>query len=240
MKYFYFIIFILNFVFNQSWHNHPELNWQTIETEHFSVHFHDETKRSAEEAAAVAETIYEPVTAFYEFEPDSKTQIIIQDVDDISNGAAYYYDNKIIIWALPLNFDLRGSHRWMNNVITHEFTHIVQIGAAMKYPRRFPASFIQLMNYEDEKRPDVLYGYPNIIMSYPLPGVSVPPWLAEGTAQFMYPGAEFDFWDSHRDMIVRDRILNNNLLDPKAHLQSTDTSQNHHQYLSLLQEIRSP
>ena len=212
MKYFYFIIFILNFVFNQSWHNHPELDWQTIETEHFSIHFHDETKRSAEEAAAVAETIYEPVTAFYEFEPDSKTQIIIQDVDDISNGAAYYYDNKIIIWALPLNFDLRGSHRWMNNVITHEFIHIVQIGAAMKYPRRFPASFIQLMNYEDEKRPDVLYGYPNIIMSYPLPGVSVPPWLAEGTAQFMYPGAEFDFWDSHRDMIVRDRILNNHLL----------------------------
>ena len=49
-------------------------------------------------------------------------------------------------------------------------------------------------------------------MSYPLPGVSVPPWLAEGTAQFMYPGAEFDFWDSHRDMIVRDRTLNNNLL----------------------------
>ena len=49
-------------------------------------------------------------------------------------------------------------------------------------------------------------------MSYPFPGVSVPPWLAEGSAQFMYPDADFDFWDSHRDMIVRDRVLNNNLL----------------------------
>ena len=97
MKYFYFIIFILNFVFNQSWHNHPELDWQTMETEHFLIHFHTETHRSAQEAAAVAEKIYNPVTSFYEFEPDSKTQIIIQDVDDISNGAAYYYDNKIII-----------------------------------------------------------------------------------------------------------------------------------------------
>ena len=212
MKGFYFLIFIFNFMFSQSWYNHTELEWQTIETEHFLIHFHEETRRSGQEAAAVAEKIYEPITSFYEFEPDSKTHLIIQDTDDIANGAAYYYDNKIIIWALPLDFDLRGSHRWLNNVITHEFTHIVQIGAAMKYPRRFPASFIQLMNYEDEKREDVLYGYPNVIMSYPFPGVSVPPWLAEGTAQFMYPGADFDFWDSHRDMIVRDRVLNNNLL----------------------------
>ena len=195
-----------------SWNNHPELNWETIETEHFLIHFHMETKRSAEEAALVAEKIYKPVTSYYEFEPDSKTHIIIKDVDDYSNGAAYYYDNKIIIWALPMDYELRGSHRWLNNVITHEFVHIVQIGAAMKYPRRFPAAFIQNLNYENEKRTDVLYGYPNAMISYPIPGVSVPPWLAEGTAQFMYPGANFDFWDSHRDMIVRERILNGNLL----------------------------
>ena len=211
MKNAVFFLFV-SFLCSQGWYNHPELDWSTIETEHFLIHHHEETKRSAAEAAAVAERIYAPITEFYAFEPESKTHIIIEDTDDISNGAAYYYDNKIIIWALPLDFDLRGSHRWLNNVITHEFTHIIQIGAAMKYPRRFPAAFFQLMNYEKEKRPDVLYGYPNIIASYPLPGVSVPPWLAEGTAQFMYPGADFDFWDSHRDMIVRDRVLNENLL----------------------------
>ena len=111
-----------------------------------------------------------------------------------------------------MDYELRGAHRWLNNVITHEFIHIIQIGAAMKYPRRFPAAFFQYLDYEKEKRTDVLYGYPNIMMSYPIPGVSVPPWLAEGTAQFMYPGANFDFWDSHRDMIVRDRILNDNLI----------------------------
>lgn len=206
------VIIFINYIVAQGWHNHPELEWETIETEHFFIHFHIETKRSAKESAAIAEKIYKPITSFYNYEPDTKTHLIIKDVDDISNGAAYYYDNKIIIWALPLDFDLRGSHRWLNNVITHEFTHIVQIGAAMKYPRRFPASFIQFLNYETEKREDVLYGYPNVLMSYPIPGVSVPPWLAEGTAQYMYPGANFDFWDSHRDMIVRDRILNKNLL----------------------------
>ena len=53
------ILFILlsNLVVSQGWYNHPELDWQTIETEHFLIHYHTETKRSAEEAAAVAEKI---------------------------------------------------------------------------------------------------------------------------------------------------------------------------------------
>ena len=42
------------------------------------------------------------------------------------------------------------------------------------------------------------------------------PLNMEINSQFMYPGANFDFWDSHRDMIVRDRILNHNLLSFEA------------------------
>ena len=29
------ILSLLNFLFSQGWYNHPELNWETIETEHF-------------------------------------------------------------------------------------------------------------------------------------------------------------------------------------------------------------
>ena len=49
-------------------------------------------------------------------------------------------------------------------------------------------------------------------MSYPLPNAAVPPWFAEGTAQNMYDGVYFDYWDSIRDMILRDRFINDNLL----------------------------
>ncbi len=193
----------------QGWYNHPELDWQTLETEHFIIHFHQGTERSAREAGIVAEKAYGPITTIYQYEPDSKTHLIIQDTDDYSNGAAYYYDNKIVIWALPLDFDLRGSHRWMQNVISHEFTHIVQIESAMKFPRHIPGIYFQYMGYEKEKRDDVLYGFPNRIISYPLPGTAIPPWLAEGTAQHMYKEAKFDFWDSHRDMILRDKSMHN-------------------------------
>ena len=193
-------------------YNHPELNWFTIETEHFKIHYHDETETSAREAAYIAEQIYYPITKLYNYEPPTKTHLSIIDTDDISNGAAYYYDNKIIIWASPLDFELRGSHRWLQNVIAHEFVHIVSIQKSMKAGMKYPGAYLQFMGYEDEKRKDVLYGYPNQIASYPIPGATVPPWLAEGIAQYMYDGADLDHWDTHRDMIIRDRAINNNLL----------------------------
>jgi len=198
--------------FSQVEYNHPELNWHTFETEHFQIHFHDETEMTAREAATVAEVIYPKVTNFYNFSPKEKTHLILKDPDDYSNGAAYYYDNKIMIWASPLDFELRGSHRWLQNVITHEFVHIVSLQKAMKAGTKIPGAYIQFMNYEKEERPDVLYGYPNALISYPIPGAIVPPWLAEGIAQYMYDNADWDHWDSHRDMILRDRTIHDNLL----------------------------
>ena len=124
MKYIFYIILITS-LFSQSIYNHPELIWKTFETKNFIFHYHQGTENTVNEAAYVAENIYEPITNYYQYRPDEKTVIIIKDTDDFSNGTAYYYDNKIEIWALPLDFDLRGSHRWLQNVITHEFTHII-------------------------------------------------------------------------------------------------------------------
>ncbi len=206
------VMILCAFLSGQIQYNHPELDWHTFETEHFLIHFHNETERTAREGAAVAEKVYEPITSLYEHEPDEKTHLIFIDADDFSNGAAYYYDNKIFIWASPLDFALRGSHRWLQNVISHEFVHIVNIQKAMKAGRNFPGAYVQYMGYEQYKRKDVLYGFPNKLVSYPMPGTIVPPWLAEGTAQYMYEGADWDVWDSHRDMILRDRVLKDNLL----------------------------
>ena len=79
------------------WYNHPELEWKTLETEHFKIHYHQGTERSAREAAEVAEYVYKPITDLYDFRPDTKTEIVIKDVDDYSNGAAYFFENMIEI-----------------------------------------------------------------------------------------------------------------------------------------------
>ncbi|MCB0751243.1 MAG: PD40 domain-containing protein, partial [Ignavibacteriae bacterium] len=111
-----------------------------------------------------------------------------------------------------LDFDLRGSHNWLRNVISHEFTHMVQIQAAMKIGRTIPAFYLQFLNYEDKRRPDILYGFPNFIASYPVATINMPAWFAEGTAQYMRKEFDYDNWDSHRDMILRSYALDDKML----------------------------
>jgi len=188
-------------------YSHNHLEWFTIESDHFLIHFQEGNSRSAKVTARIAEEIYTPITELYQLEPDQKVSIVLKDRDDYSNGAAYFFDNKIDIWLPALDTPLRGTHNWLRNVITHEFTHIVQIQKAIKGKRKYPISYIQWLSYEDVRRPDVLYGFPNGIATLPFATINVPAWLAEGTAQYQRQGLLYETWDSHRDMILRTRIL---------------------------------
>ena len=137
---------------------------------------------------------------------------MILDTEDYANGAAFYYDNKVEIWATNLEFNLRGTTQWLRNVVTHEYAHIVSIQAGMKMPLRIPALYFQAIDFESEKRPDVINGYPDVIVSYPISGTNVPAWWAEGVAQYQSPSLSNDCWDSHRDMILRSGLMEAKLL----------------------------
>ena len=196
----------------QTYYNHPELKWRTFETDHFVIYYHDGEEFTAALAAQVSEEVYGPVTSLYDYEPDGKVHLIFQDTDDIANAATYYNDNKILFWASAMDWEMRGTHHWLRNVITHEFTHIIQLGASRKWTRRVPAFYLQVLAYEEERRPDVLYGYPNVLSSYAVPGLIIPAWFAEGTAQYQNPNLGHDYWDSQRDMHLRARALGGTLL----------------------------
>lgn len=195
--------------------NHPELDWQVIETEHFRVLYHQGLEEAAPRAAQIAEEAYGPVTRLYEYQPEGKVRILLKDYDDYANGAAYFYHDTIEIWATALDhdFELRGATDWLRNVITHEFTHIVSLGSALKAPQRVPSLYLQYFGYQRERnRPDVLVGYPDVLASYPVSTLVIPMWFAEGVAQYQTEGARHDRWDSHRDMILRSAVLGDSLL----------------------------
>jgi len=189
----------------------PALEWYTISTEHFDVHYHAGEEWTASQVAEIAEEIHPYITGLYNYDP-GRCHFVILDDQDYANGAAFYYDNKIEIWATNLEFGLRGTGNWLRNVVTHEYTHVVSIQAAMKFPVRIPAFYFQVIGFEDEKRPDVLTGYPNTIASYPIAGTVVPPWWAEGVSQYQSPDLQYDCWDSHRDMILREGVVDGTML----------------------------
>ncbi len=190
---------------------HPELKWYTIKGKYCEVHFHSGAERTARIVAKIADEVIPVLESLYDYKPGT-IHYVIKDIDDYSNGATYFFDNKIEIWTSALDFDLRGAHNWLRNVISHETTHMVQIQSALKMPRTVPAFFLQVLNYEDERRPDILYGYPNVIVSYPLAAINVPSWFAEGTAQYMRKEFNYDNWDTHRDMVLRCYALDGNML----------------------------
>lgn len=191
--------------------NQSEIEWKTIVTEHFKIHFHPGEEWSAEQAAAIAEEIYEPITSFYGLEP-STVHITLFDKEDDAEGATYYYMNRINISASPFEFHFRGTANWLRNVITHEFTHMVSVQRSMKLPIRIPAVYFQVVAFEKEKRPDVMTGYPNFQLSLPFSGEVVPNWFAEGVAQYQCRLVRNDIWDSHRDMLLRSATIEGELL----------------------------
>ncbi len=208
---FIFVLVSLSQINAQFNEYNSEYEWYTIKGTNVEVHFHPEAERTAQVVLRIAEEVWDPITSLYEYEP-TKVHYVIKDIEDFSNGATYFFDNKIEIWASSMDFDLRGTHNWLRNVISHEFTHMVQIQAAMKTGRTIPAFYLQFLNYEEKRRPDILYGFPNFIASYPLATINMPAWFAEGTAQYMRKEFEYDYWDSHRDMILRSYVLDGNML----------------------------
>src|SRR5690625_1320106 len=182
------------------------LEWFTIRSDHFDIHFQEGNEESALAISAIADGVYTPVTHFYDHQPSGRTSIVLRDRADYSNGAAYFYDNKIEIYLPSIDIQLRGTHHWLRNVITHEFTHIVQLDAAKQGRRSIPAFYLQWLSYEDARRPDILYGFPKGIFTFPLSNLAIPPWFAEGTAQFQDGKLGYDSLDSHRNMLLRTRL----------------------------------
>jgi Tol biopolymer transport system component len=210
-KYILFLVLFIVKVNAQEFSFHPELEWYTIKGKHCFVHFHKGAEFTAHLVAKIHDEIWGPITSLYDYEPEP-TNYIIKDYDEYANGATYFFDNKIEIWATALDFDLRGTHNWLRNVITHEFTHMVQVQSTLKFSRKMPVVYFQYMNYGAKKRPDILYEFPNGVVSYPISSISLPNWLAEGTAQYQRKELEYDFWDTHRDMILRCYALDGNML----------------------------
>ena len=53
---------------------------------------------------------------------------------------------------------------------------------------------------------------PNIVVIVSDLRVLVPAWFAEGVAQYNRAELRYDYWDTHRDMILRSYALDGNML----------------------------
>ncbi len=155
----------------------PSLRWRTLDTAHFSVHFADHYRSQAEVVGEVAESVYPRVTGWLKWKPEERTQIVVLDSLDFSNGYASPYPFNFIgiILSPPDEGELLQNREWLELVLTHEFTHIVHLDQA-----RGPALALRGIfgRYLVLPLPFTLFfpsGFPNLLE---------PNWMIEGLAVY--------------------------------------------------------
>lgn len=178
---------------------------ETITTEagHFRVHYPEGAQETAKEVAVVAErAYYQLVTAYNLHEQFRPIDILVTDNIDIGNGFADYYQNQMAVWATNLNYELRGTHDWVRDVVTHELAHIFSLKLAKRYPFRYGLISASVINSS----------VADFGISLPIYSLVTPSWWVEGIAQYEAQLGGGDAWDTHRDMLLRMATLEDDLL----------------------------
>ncbi|HSQ41198.1 MAG TPA: hypothetical protein VLM37_02835 [Fibrobacteraceae bacterium] len=188
----------LQFYGNQSY-----IQWKSAETEHFRFHYPAEFRDEAEQVVSFAEAVHDSVESRYRVKLPGKVDLVIHN-SLFSNGQAIPLNNTMHIWLTDWDFDVRSTHRWMNDVVTHEFSHLVSMQSGTKFAPFIHGLQFSWQDYYNEKSQE------NVSLVYPF--LIYPMWLAEGTAQYESARMGFDAWDSHRDMLLRVAVLEDSLL----------------------------
>ncbi len=113
----------------------PEYRWRTITTENFHIHFHTGEEELAQRAAAIAERVHTRIVPLLDYEPAGRTDIVLSDHIDVSNGSATPFpSNRIEVYVSAPGADpsspLEYYDNWLNLVITHEYAHILHLDQA--------------------------------------------------------------------------------------------------------------
>jgi hypothetical protein len=148
----------------------PNLDWRTIKTQHFYVHFNPPTEGLARRIAGNAERAFAELSKELH-PPRGMIDIVVSDDVDQSNGSATPYPtNRIVVYANPPVSEtaLRYTNDWGQLVITHELTHIFHLDrsrgiwafgqkifgrAALLFPNSYSPSWLTegLAVYEESK-----------------------------------------------------------------------------------------
>ncbi len=192
-------------------HNHPDLDWYTIETEHFAVHYpmsrnpdnphYLETENSARLTARVAEEMWGPMCANYNYYLKERVHIVILNQTDDLEGFTVPPWDWIEVSVNPGSFFYRTRSRmeWLSDVLYHEFSHVVSLKANASMTEGTQGVLIGGL-YQDGIN-DVDTGVEFFYMD------SDPPCFSEGVAEGASEMIAGNWWTTSRDHNLRMTFL---------------------------------
>ncbi len=116
--------------------------WQTQETDHFLIHYRSGHEAQAARSLDIAEQVHKDLTPFFGYEPSDKTEIVLVDEFDYSNGWATVIPYpQIRLYMTPPDDvnSLESNDEWLHLLIRHEYVHILHLemgGGAPEFLRK--------------------------------------------------------------------------------------------------------
>lgn len=118
----------------------PWLEWETLETPHFAFHYPAEMREWTRTVAERVEAQRDAVAAIVGYAPAERTDVVIDDPYNVSNGAAFPLLGApaILLWPVPPEptSQIGDNRSWGEVLAVHEFTHIAHISRPSRDPRK--------------------------------------------------------------------------------------------------------
>jgi Tol biopolymer transport system component len=169
----------------------PQLEWKSIKTEHFWIHYHQGIEEQAVKLSQIAEKVHKRLSPIIKWQPALRTDVILVDNLYTANGFAMPQPfNRVQIYLTRPELDgvLSNFDSWLEMVFTHEYTHILNM--------------------------DTIYGVPTFTRyafgRCCFPNAYLPIWMLEGNA--VYHESDYSKFgrnnSTYTDMVMRTEILN--------------------------------
>lgn len=148
----------------------PTGDWYTLETDHFRINFQSENTDYAERLALIAERQHDALTLSLGWHPTGKTEIVVNDKVDYSNGAstAHPYNQFYVYLNEPVEGTLKDHIDFAETLFTHEYTHILQMDQSQGLPSKIRRLFGKSPN--------------GLLVAFTMPQMLAPHWVSEGIA----------------------------------------------------------
>ena len=142
----------------------PRVDWLSADTEHFRIHYRSTQRPQAEAVGRAAERVYPRVTAALQWQPRSRTEIVVYNEFDIANGFSTPLPFNLmgVFLTPPDDGELLDNSAWLDLLLVHEFTHAVHLDKVRGIPRVLQSIFGNVPWF--------------------IPHIFQPPWMLEGLA----------------------------------------------------------
>ncbi|MEH6533363.1 MAG: hypothetical protein V7735_18720 [Photobacterium frigidiphilum] len=104
--------------------------WLSQQSEHFTIHFRDGHQSQAAKSLDIAERVHSEMLPFFIHAPENRTEIVLVDDFDFSNGWATPFPFAQIRLFMSPPEDVNGleaNDEWLHMLIRHEYAHIMHM-----------------------------------------------------------------------------------------------------------------